>query len=498
MDQAGGNLFRRLIELAPDAVWINERGRLVFANPATARMLGYATVDEVLALDPGVLVHPDDRQAMGERSRQMIATGRSLAPFEYRVQHKDGRWLITEVHSMPIEWEGRPAILGFARNITARKEMEARLVRADRLAALGTLLAGIAHEMNNPLSYVLLGMDEIADSLQDLPPTGRLPQLLAEVRQGVSRLASIVRQLRATSRPDSEERGAVDLQAVLDAALRVAQNQLRHRARLTVDSQPVPPVEGNAQRLEQVILNLLVNATQALPEGRVDNEIQVSLRASEQQVVLEVRDNGPGIPPEVLPRIFDPFFTTKSVGVGMGLGLSICHGIVSAHRGAITVDSGGAGGGASFRVTLPVMKTVPASIPVAAAPAPEADRAPAAGPRQRVLVVDDEAALADMVGRMLSPDYEVEVVVEPGAALDRLTTGPAYDIVLCDLMMPRITGMDLYDEATRRRPELAPRFVFMTGGAFTERATDFLATVPNERIDKPFNRAALAALLAGR
>jgi two-component system cell cycle sensor histidine kinase/response regulator CckA len=496
MDE-GEALFRQLIELAPDAVWINERGRLVFANPATAHMLGYESSAEVLALDPGNFVHPEDRQAMADRSRQMIMTGKSLPPYEYRVRHHDGRWLITEVHSMPIKWQERPAILGFARDITARKEMEARLVRADRLAALGTLLAGIAHEMNNPLSYITLAIEEMADTLEAQPPVPQLNGLLGEVRRGVQRVASIVRQLRATSRPESEDRGPVQLVAVIDSALRVAQNQIRHRARLIVDSDDVPPVEGNAQRLEQVFLNLLVNATQALPDGRAENEIRVGVhRLGDDQVVVEVRDNGPGIAPEVLPRIFDPFFTTKSVGVGMGLGLSICHGIVTAHGGSITVDSDPAGGGVCFRVTLPVMKPVAAE----ARPAPPVAAAGAgpASPRLRVLVVDDEPALGEMIGRMLRHDYQVEVVADAREALKRLLGGLPHDLVLCDLMMPSMTGMDLFDEVIRHRPELGQRFVFMTGGAFTDRASEFLAHVPNDRIDKPFNRAALKALLAGR
>jgi signal transduction histidine kinase len=271
------------------------------------------------------------------------------------VRHQDGRWLITEVHSMPIAWQGRPAILGFARDITARKEMEARLVRADRLAALGTLLAGIAHELNNPLSYVTLAIEEMAEVIDQPPVNPGLAGLLGDVRQGVQRVASIVRQLRVTSRPESEERGPVDLGAVLEAALRVVQNQIRHRARLVVHSDAVPPVEGNAQRLEQVVLNLLVNATQALPDGRMDNEIRVELRRDGgEQVTIEVRDNGPGISPDVLPRIFDPFFTTKEVGRGTGQGLSIARNVVVKGHGGELDFTTEPGKGTTFYVRLPI------------------------------------------------------------------------------------------------------------------------------------------------
>ena len=284
--------FRRLIELAPDAIWINDGRALVYANPATVKLLGYDNVEQVLQLDPRQLVHPDDQLAMRERSSQMAASGDPMTPREYRVRRRDGAWLLTEVHSMPIEWEGHTGILGFARDVSARKQTEARLMRSDRLAALGTLLAGIAHEMNNPLTFALLGMEQAWAALDEIEIESesettpaharvqRLRQVLGDVRHGIDRVAAVVRQLRVSSRPDSERREPVDLRRVIESALRVAQNEIRHRAQLSVDLGEVGPVNGSAQQLEQVFLNVLVNATQALPEGRPGNQIRVVLRAS--------------------------------------------------------------------------------------------------------------------------------------------------------------------------------------------------------------------------
>jgi PAS domain S-box-containing protein len=490
--------FRKLIELAPDAIWINDGRRLLYASPGAVRMLKYDNCAEVLALNPLDIIHPDDHEALMERAQHMMATGQPLAPREYRIRRRDGSVAMTEVQSIPIDWEGRKAILGFARDVTARKEMEAQLARADRLAALGTLLAGIAHEMNNPLAYVLMGIEQAFRRIDEIPTDPdalpKLREVLEDVRQGAARVAGVVGQLRETSRPDGPDGGVVDVGNALRSALRIAGNEIRHRARLVVSLAEVPPMDGNARKLEQVFLNLLVNATQALPEGRAENEISVTLRgSSDDVVVIEIKDNGFGICPEVLPRIFDPFFTTKASGAGMGLGLSICHGIVTAHGGTIDVDSQ-EGRGTRFHVVLPVRRS---AVPQAGASAHSEPAASAFGRRRRILVVDDEPALGAMVQRMLRDDCDVDIVTDGGQGLAFLRGGADYDIILCDIMMPDVTGMDFYGAVVAKHPGIEHRFVFMTGGAFTPRATEFMAKVRNRRLDKPFDLAALRAIVEG-
>jgi PAS domain S-box-containing protein len=489
--------FRQLIELAPDAVWINDGRRLVYANPTAARMLRYDSVEALLAIDPINTVAPEDVGPMRERTQEMFRTGVSMPPREYRTRRSDGTYLVAEVQSMPIEWEGRPALLGFARDVTSRKEMEARLGQSERLAALGTLLAGIAHEMNNPLSYTLLGIEQAMAQLARLAAPaediGNLREALESALHGASRVAAVVGQIRATSRPDVEERGPVDLRAVLESALRMTHNEIHHRARLVTELAAIPPgaVSGSAQRLEQVFLNLLVNAVQALPDGRAENEIRVALRApSPREVVVEVSDNGPGIPEEVVSRVFDPFFTTKPVGLGLGLGLSICHGIVTSHGGTITVDSA-PGRGTTFRIALPAKPLEAAAAPANGSAAPAG-----AARRRRVLVIDDEPALAAMIRRVLAKDCDVDLAVDAREGLERLGGPEPYDVILCDLMMPDMTGMDLFAEVARRHPGVERRFIFMTGGAFTPRATEFLAQVSNRRLEKPFETAVLKAAVA--
>lgn len=305
----------------------------------------------------------------------------------------------------------------------------------------------------------------------------------------------VVSQIRASSRPQAEERGPADVRRALEAALRVTHNEMQHRARLVTEMADAPRVSGSELRLEQVFVNLLVNAMQALPDGRKSNEIRVSLGTSARgEVVVEVADNGPGIPDEIRARIFNPFFTTKGVGTGLGLGLSICHGIVTWHDGTITVDSV-PGRGSTFRIVLPALAKVVGAETSIARPKGTRGRPLAAG--LRVLVVDDEPLLAAMIGSLLEDDCQVDVAVQGRAALDRLARATTpYDVILCDLMMPGMTGMELYDEVVRLYPGLEERFVFMTGGAFTPRAIEFLARVKNRRLEKPFDSAALRAVIA--
>jgi CheY-like chemotaxis protein len=283
----------------------------------------------------------------------------------------------------------------------------------------------------------------------------------------------------------------------IEAALRVTHNEIHHRARLVTELADVPSVLGNEQRLEQVFLNLLVNAVQALPDGRADNEIRVVLRANAaSEVVVEISDNGSGIPDDVRARIFDPFFTTKRIGMGLGLGLSICHGIVTSHGGTIAAESA-IGRGSTLRVVLPGSREQASTV------TPEVERPVLNGDPllrgQRVLVIDDEPALVAVIARMLEGDCHVDVAVgaNDGLALLTKATTP-YDAILCDLMMPDMTGMDLFAEVSRQRAGVAERFVFMTGGAFTPRAAAFLARVKNHRIEKPFDRAALVDAIARR
>jgi CheY-like chemotaxis protein len=260
-------------------------------------------------------------------------------------------------------------------------------------------------------------------------------------------------------------------------------NEIRHRAQVVTTLEPANAVLANEARLEQVVVNLLLNAAQAMSEDAAEkNVVRVTVRQDgERRAVLEVSDNGAGIPADVLPRVFDPFFTTKPVGVGTGLGLSICHGIVTSLGGKIGAYSDPIEG-TTFRVLLPTTETVADDSPAPVSEGPVSRDTV----RARVLVVDDEPAIAHTLRELLAPQHLVVSATSGREALATLARED-FDVVFCDLMMPGMNGTELYHRLKAERPGAEERIVFMTGGAFTASAADFLASVPNRRLEKPFS-----------
>jgi CheY-like chemotaxis protein/two-component sensor histidine kinase len=364
------------------------------------------------------------------------------------------------------------------------------------MASVGTLAAGVAHEINNPLAYVTANIDMIVERLDD-PGVRNSEQELAEVlemaedvRDGAERIRKIVLGLKTFSHAGEERLAVIEVQPLIERAIDMTINEVRHRARLVKDFGTTPLVEADESRLGQVIINLLVNASQAIPDGDVAaNEVRVVTSTDEQgRAVIEVRDTGVGIPEESISRVFNPFFTTKPVGVGTGLGLSICHNIVAGLGGFLTVTSE-EGRGSTFRIVLPAAMALSQKMPTEVAPPPVAEVERAA-----VLVVDDEPSIGRVLRRVLS-EHDVTAVTSAHEGLDLLESGLQFDIIFSDLMMPEMSGMDFYEEIAQRFPALLERVVFVSGGAFTPRANEFLERVPNELVDKPFAQETVRALV---
>jgi PAS domain S-box-containing protein len=475
--------------------------RNIYVSPSLAEITGYST-RELLTRQPLSMIAPEELPRLRE-----LFTTRSNGSHQGRLHYesvmlrKDGSRMHIEVSSCTVTLRGRRCVVAFMEDISARvtaqdarQKLESQLMLADRLSALGTLAAGVAHEINNPLAYLSLNLEWLE---RKLPEAAEHPEtmtemmtILREARAGAQRVAAIVRQLRTFSRAEEDAPRAVNLQGVVESAIKMASHELRHRARIVTDLAEVPAVWGNEARIEQVILNLLLNAAQAMKDDRPGNEVRVGLRREDEgHVAIEVSDNGEGIPPEIVGRIFDPFFTTKPAGVGTGLGLSICHSIVTGLGGRILVDT--SGGGTSFRVILPARA---ASDHERAAP-------PVSGPsriarRAKVLVVDDEVGIGATIRELLSPIHDVTAVSTATEGLELVERGAGYDVILCDLMMPTVSGMAFHDRVRALHPGMEDRMVFMTGGAFTQAAADFLARVPNPRIEKPFSLSTIEEVVA--
>lgn len=358
----------------------------------------------------------------------------------------------------------------------ALKRSQEELAQSDRLASLGFLVAGMGHEINTPLSYVLGNLEEMAQDPNLEPARARIQEAL----EGARRVRDVVKDLRTFSRVDECDVQAVAPNDVITSALRLASKQLDFRAKVETELGEVPAVVVNESQLTQVLVNLLVNAAHAIDEGKPEeNRVWVRSRSTGTDVEVEVSDTGRGIPPENLDRLFDPFFSTKVASDGLGLGLAICHRLVSSMGGRIDVKST-LGKGASFIVKLPAHADAKPALPKKVEP-------PAVATSARVLIVDDEPAVRRVLGRLLSKNCEVVGVGSAEEALEMLANDDGFDVVLCDLMMPKMSGMDFADRLEESKSEMAKRVVFMTGGAFTPRANEFLAKTRFPALHKPFD-----------
>ncbi|MBX7113168.1 MAG: response regulator [Myxococcaceae bacterium] len=495
--------FRGIMETATDAVISTDAsGNIDYVNACAEKMFGYSSA-ELLHQPLSVLLAKQERSGQHDGLLNDLASGDSPAlgktldlagrrknGTEFPIDLSFGRWLSN----------GQTHFAAIIRDVSDRKKVEAQLLVADRMVAVGTLAAGVAHEINNPLAAVMANLElaatdveELAAKLDDKTITDRLTEELRDAREGADRVRHIVRDLKIFSRGEDEKHGPVDVERVMESTLRMAANELRHRAQVVKEYQPVPLVEGSEARLGQVFLNLVVNAAQAIEEGQEkQNEIRVSTRYDGKRVIVTVADTGEGIAPDILSRLFTPFLTTKPVGVGTGLGLSICHRIVTSFGGDIVAESE-VGKGTRFMISL---------VPTATQPEPiRAVNTPVMASllrRGRVLVVDDETMVAKAVQRAIGTDHDVVTLHRAKLALERISAGERYDLILCDLMMPEMTGMDLHREISLLAPAQAASMVFLTGGAFTPRARDFLDSVSNHRLEKPFDILGLRALVNHR
>lgn len=447
-----------------DVHWSDELYQILGHAPAAFE----PTFEQMLAH-----VHPDDVTTV----KAFFTRGRrehSPSTCEYRVVRPGGEVRTIHARLRPIlDGAGElEMIVGVAQDITETKEVQARMVFSDRMISIGTLAGGVAHEINNPLATISASLEMIAEARGDSETR--------DARRAVDRIRTIVRGLGAFSRVDDDSRQPVDINRVMELAIGLASNEIRHRARLVKQLGTVPAVFANAARLGHVFLNLLTNAAEAFREGDVgQHEVKVVTRTDDAGwAIIDVHDNGAGIPRDVQARIFDPFFTTKGVGQGTGLGLSICHGTVRSLGGDITFRTQ-VGRGTTFSVALPPSSEAPRKR------TPSNTQKAVTGRRGTVLIIDDDVLFTSSLRRMFTAEHDVTVINDGRIALERLRNGDRFDVILCDLMMPELTGADLHAALRELSPDLADQMIFITGGAFSPASQQFLERITNLCFEKP-------------
>ncbi|HXT97188.1 MAG TPA: ATP-binding protein [Polyangia bacterium] len=479
----GDEVLRETFDVFEDGLClVSPQGALEIANARGARLYRGPMQSEL-------------REAAGEAITRGAAADRGMS--------QEGRAFVVRAFPLP----GRGAIL-YVRDATDERERELGRLQAEKLASIGLLAAGVAHEINNPAAFVLANIDAlgghlrlIEERLRDPEAEGTraaLPNLLFEAnvilqesKEGMARIHRIVRDLGSFSHSDEEASAPMNVNAAIDSALGMLRNELKYRARVERELGAGRLVRASAARLGQVFLNLILNAAQALDEADAKRNV-VTVRSFDEgpDVVVEIADNGPGIAAEILPRIFESFFTTKPRGMGTGLGLPISLGIVRTLGGEIVVDSR-PGQGATFRVRLPADESAPERTSTST-PAP----VPARGyPRRRLLAIDDEALLLKAYRRMLGDAHELTCALGGVEALRLLERDAAFDAILCDLQMPEMSGMEVHAAVRERYPALAERFIFVTGGAFSSDARRFLEEAVSAVIQKPFRLEDMMALI---
>ncbi|MDQ6433877.1 PAS domain S-box protein [Mesorhizobium sp. LHD-90] len=482
--------FREVTHHHPvPVVFIDPHNQLIIANPAFRDMMGVGPDDEERFLQHRWFAGRDEYRRINAMSRELPRADGIEAQF----RRLDGSVFPASLSWRHIEMDGQPVIVGSILDLTATRAAEAELARSrealaqsERLNALGSLLAGVSHELNNPLAVVVGQALMLEEELTGTAHADRA----GKIRRAADRCARIVQTFLAMARERHPERRSINVNDLIRAALDIASYGLR-TAGVEVTSrlaEGLPSLEVDPDQMHQVLYNLIVNAQQALQEIPEPRRIVIETARVGNGVEISISDNGPGVPQEIRSRIFDPFFTTKPLGVGTGIGLAFSLGVVHAHNGQLELlDSAD---GAHFRLRLPVE--------ICTGTEPEGSQAqfPKGGVGRTALVVDDEPDVAEMVAVFLEIEGFAVTTVEDGASAKRAMTETAFDAVFCDLRMPNTDGPALFDWAREKTPEVASRFVFVTGDTLGSSAARFLERARRPVVEKPFTREAIREAIA--
>src|SRR5215470_16571693 len=433
---------RRLVDSFPDVIFVlDTQGRYTFVSPRVKDVLGMEA-EETMAKGFGECVHHEDQGALKSLYAEMVARQKTFSSLELRIRHKAGDWRNILAHFSPLSSEagGIEGVVISARDITELKRLSEQLIQSEKLAAIGQMLAGVAHELNNPLTAIL-GVTELVREREGLDES--MKRQLDLTHRQARRAARIVQNLLEFSRPASPQKKPIDLNSIIERTLQLHEHSLR-RNQVAVDFTPradLPSIVGDANQLIQVLLNLITNAEQAIREVRESGRVQIRLGSSSGNVIVIVQDDGVGISPEAFPKLFDPFYTTKRPGGGTGLGLSICLSIVREHGGTIQAEAL-PGGGSAFRVYLPIARDLPRGAPSSRSADSSdsgSDHAPRPTPTVlkgiHVLVLDDEESIRSLLEEGLNAHGLKVSTASTAEEAAALVAGNPCDALLCDLRL---------------------------------------------------------------
>lgn len=422
-----------------------------------------------------------------------IASTTDTEAFEVFMMKKTGEVFPVDLSIKTMPYQGRTICVTTLRDLTPQRTAEEKVRISDRMASIGQLSAGIAHEINNPLTYVSLNLELATQQINyylKQKPCPELETILAivqETNKATNKIKTIARDLKSYSH--SSQAGtieSVDMVDVMDSAARMAAFGFKSQAMITKDYQQVPFAAANEGRLGQVFLNLIVNAAQAMPERDISqNKIHLVLKTnSGGKIIAEVQDTGMGMNEEIRQRLFTPFFTTKPIGQGTGLGLSLCQNIINSFDGKIEVEST-LNVGTTFRITLNPSEVQKRPDAIAKETAIEATELHSSK-RGHIFLVDDDIDLTETIDILLNEDHDVIIANSGKKALEILETKSDFDVILMDMSLGDTTGMSIYENVQKSKPELLPKFIFMTGGATNTKTQEFIKKIPNMVIEKPF------------
>jgi PAS domain S-box-containing protein len=485
---------RRLVASFPDLIAVLDReARFTYASQRVQDALGYAP-ETLIGEMIGTRAHPEDQARLQELFHDIVSGQSPNAQFEYRTSHADGTWRTLRASAAPLfDEEGKiSGVVASARDVTEVKQSERELVQKDKFTAMGQMMAGAAHELNNPLTAILGVSELIRERATDDASRRHAELILNQAR----RAAGIVQNLLDFARPPAQGRLKLRLDEIVQEALRSHQASLTQKnIKVEFEAAPdLPLVSGDKKLLTQIYLNIITNAEQAISSARDHGVLRISVARLEDRVCVTLADDGPGIPSEMIGKIFDPFFSTKRPGGGSGLGLTICHAVTKEHGGSIEVQSA-AGSGATFRVFFPVAAD---ELPKKSAAAPVARQSTAkveALQGHSLLIVDDEESIREIVEEGLSGrGMIVDTAGSSEEALSRLASS-SYDIVLCDMNLPGLPGGELFERLRAQAGKSMPQFVFMTGDLLEPSAMKQFGDKGAHVMLKPFHVSALSKLL---